>query len=141
MKRHFLMVDAAVLPEVFLKVLKAKELLASGEARNISAATRAVDLSRSAFYKYKDCIFDARSTQQIITVLATLLDETGALQALLGGISAAGGSVVTINQATPENGAAKVEVTVRTDTLRVSIEEMLAQLAQQRAVVEVQQGV
>ena len=141
MKRHFLMVDAAVLPEVFLKVLKAKELLASGEARNISAATRAVDLSRSAFYKYKDCIFDARSTQQIITVLATLLDETGALQALLGGISAAGGSVVTINQATPENGAAKVEVTVRTDTLRVSIEEMLAQLAQQRAVVEVHQGV
>ena len=141
MKRHFLMVDAAVLPEVFLKVLKAKELLASGEARNISAATRAVDLSRSAFYKYKDCIFDARSTQQIITVLATLLDETGALQALLGGISAAGGSVVTINQATPEKGAAKVEVTVRTDTLRVSIEEMLAQLAQQRAVVEVHQGV
>ena len=141
MKRHFLMVDATVLPEVFLKVLKAKELLASGEARNISAATRAVDLSRSAFYKYKDCIFDARSTQQIITVLATLLDETGALQALLGGISAAGGSVVTINQATPENGAAKVEVTVRTDTLRVSIEEMLAQLAQQRAVVEVHQGV
>lgn len=141
MKRHFLMVDAAVLPEVFLKVLKAKELLASGEARNISAATRAVDLSRSAFYKYKDCIFDARSTQQIITVLATLLDETGALQALLGGISAAGGSVVTINQATPENGAAKVEVTVRTDTLRMSIEEMLAQLAQQRAVVEVHQGV
>ena len=141
MKRHFLMVDAAVLPEVFLKVLKAKELLASGEARNISAATRAVDLSRSAFYKYKDCIFDARSTQQIITVLATLLDENGALQALLGGISAAGGSVVTINQATPESGAAKVEVTVRTDTLRVSIEEMLAQLAQQRAVVEVHQGV
>lgn len=141
MKRHFLMVDAAVLPEVFLKVLKAKELLTSGEARNISAATRAVDLSRSAFYKYKDCIFDARSTQQIITVLATLLDENGALQALLGGISAAGGSVVTINQATPENGAAKVEVTVRTDTLRVSIEEMLAQLAQQRAVVEVHQGV
>ena len=135
------MVDAAVLPEVFLKVLKAKELLASGEARNISAATRAVDLSRSAFYKYKDCIFDARSTQQIITVLATLLDENGALQALLGGISAAGGSVVTINQATPENGAAKVEVTVRTDTLRVSIEEMLAQLAQQRSVVEVHQGV
>ena len=141
MKRHFLMVDAAVLPEVFLKVLKAKELLASGEARNISAATRAVDLSRSAFYKYKDCIFDARSTQQIITVLATLLDETGALQALLGGISAAGGSVVTINQATPENGAAKLEVTVRTDTLRVSIDERLAQLAQQRAVVEVHQGV
>ena len=140
-ERRFLLVDAEVLPDVFLKVLQAKELLASGAVTNISSAARRAGISRSAFYKYKDCIFDARSTQQIITVLATLLDETGALQALLGGISAAGGSVVTINQATPENGAAKVEVTVRTDTLRVSIEEMLAQLAQQRAVVEVHQGV
>lgn len=135
------MVDAAVLPEVFLKVLKAKELLASGEARNISAATRAVDLSRSAFYKYKDCIFDARSTQQIITVLATLLDETGALQALLAGISAAGGSVVTINQSTPESGAAQVAVSVRTDTMQMSVEEMLQKLRRQRTVVEIRQGV
>ena len=140
-ERRFLLVDSSALPDVFLKVLQAKELLASGSVSNISTAARQAGISRSAFYKYKDCIFDARSTQQIITVLATLLDETGALQALLGGISAAGGSVVTINQATPENGAAKVEVTVRTDTLRVSIEEMLAQLAQQRAVVEVHQGV
>lgn len=135
------MVDAAVLPEVFLKVLKAKELLASGEARNISAATRAVDLSRSAFYKYKDCIFDARSTQQIITVLATLLDENGALQALLGGISAAGGSVVTINQATPENGAAQVAVSIRTGGMQGTLEDMLAQLKKQRTVVDIRRGV
>ena len=50
MERRFYLVDAQVLPEVFLKVVRAKELLASGEARSISAATRAVDLSRSAFY-------------------------------------------------------------------------------------------
>ena len=140
-KRQFLMVDTAVLPEVFLKVIKAKELLASGEARNISMATRQVDISRSAFYKYKDCVFDARNTQQVITVLATLLDETGALQALLAEISAAGGSVVTINQATPENGTAKVELTVRTDALHMNIDEMLAHRGQQHAVVEVHQGV
>ena len=40
MERRFLLVDAAVLPDVFLKVLKAKELLASGAARNISVAAR-----------------------------------------------------------------------------------------------------
>ena len=51
--------DAQVLPEVFLKVIRAKELLASGQARNISAATRAVGLSRSAYYKYTQCIFDS----------------------------------------------------------------------------------
>ena len=42
-------------------------------------------ITRTAF-------FDARNSRQVITVMATLLDETGALQALLAGISAAGGS-------------------------------------------------
>lgn len=141
MERRFLLVDVDVLPEVFLKVLYAKELLASGKAKNISAATREADLSRSAFYKYKDCIFDARNDRQVITVNATLLDQTGALQSLLAGISAAGGSVVTINQATPESGAAKVSVSVRTDTMQMSVEEMLTRLRRQRTVVDVRQGV
>ena len=77
----------------------------------------------------------------VITVLATLLDETGALQALLAGISAAGGSVVTINQSTPESGAAQVAVSVRTDTMQMSVEEMLQKLRRQRTVVEIRQGV
>ncbi len=140
MERRFLLVDAAVLPEVFLKVLKAKELLASGAARNISVAARQVGLSRSAFYKYKDCIFDAENSREIITVLATLLDETGALQSLLAGISAAGASIVTINQATPENGAAQVAVSIRTGTMQMSVDEMLLQLARQHTVVEVHRG-
>jgi len=32
LERRFYLVDAQVLPEVFLKVVRAKELLASGEA-------------------------------------------------------------------------------------------------------------
>lgn len=141
MERRFLLVDAAVLPEVFLKVLKAKELLASGAARNISVAARQVGLSRSAFYKYKDCIFDAENSREIITVLATLLDETGALQSLLAGISAAGASIVTINQATPENGAAQVAVSIRTGGMQGTLEDMLAQLKKQRTVVDIRRGV
>lgn len=140
MEKRFLLVEAGVLPEVFLKVLKAKELLASGGARNISAAAKAVGLSRSAFYKYKDCIFDAENSREVLTVNATLLDETGALQTLLAGISAAGASIVTINQSTPENGAARVAVSVRTGNMRCSLEEMLARLRQQRAVVELHQA-
>ena len=140
MEKRFLLVEAGVLPEVFLKVLKAKELLASGGARNISAAAKAVGISRSAFYKYKDCIFDAENSREVLTVSATLLDETGALQNLLAGISAAGASIVTINQATPENGAAQVAVSIRTGGMQCSLEEMLARLRSQRAVVEIHQA-
>ena len=135
MERRFYLVDAQVLPEVFLKVVRAKELLASGEARSISAATRAVELSRSAFYKYKDCIFDSENGREVITVMATLRDETGALQSLLAGISAAGA-----NQSTPENGAALVAVTIRTDTMQMSPEELTEKLSRQRMVVGVRCG-
>ena len=140
LERRFYLVDAEVLPEVFLKVVKAKELLASGEVRSISAATRSVDLSRSAFYKYKDCIFDSENGREVVTVMATLRDETGALQSLLSGISAAGASIVTITQSRPENGAAQVEVTVRTGTMQMPVDEMLTRLSHQPCVVEIHRG-
>ena len=141
MEKRFLLVEASVLPDVFLKVLRAKELLASGEAKNISAAARRADLSRSAFYKYKDCIFDAENSREVLTVMATLLDQTGALQSLLAGISAAGASIVTINQSTPENGAAQVAVSLRTGTMQMTVDEMLAQLARQSTVGEIHRGI
>ena len=140
MERRFYLVDAQVLPEVFLKVIRAKELLASGQARNISAATRSVGLSRSAFYKYKDCIFDSENGRELITVMATLRDETGALQSLLAGISSAGASIVTINQTTPENGTAQVAVTIRTDTMQMTPDELAAMLDRQSTVVGVRLG-
>ena len=140
MEKRFFLVDADVLPEVFLKVIRAKELLASGAAKNVSAAAKAVELSRSAFYKYKDCIFDAENGKEVLTVNATLLDETGALQALLAGISSMGASIVTINQATPENGAAQVSVSIRTGGMQGTLDEMLAQLKKQRTVVDIRRG-
>ena len=70
-----------------------------------------------------------------------LLDETGALQNLLAGISAAGASIVTINQSTPENGAAQVAVTIRTDTMQITSQELAERLSRQRTVVEVRCGV
>ena len=49
-ERRFLLVDSSALPDVFLKVLQAKELLASGSVSNISTAARQAGISRSAFY-------------------------------------------------------------------------------------------
>ena len=139
-EKRFLLVDSDVLPEVFLKVLQAKELLASGEVSNISAAARQAGISRSAFYKYKDCVFDAEAVRETVTVIATLLDRTGALQSLLAGISAAGASIVTITQSRPTDGAAQVEVTVRTGTMQMTVEELLSRLARMPHGVEIHRG-
>ena len=140
-EKKYLIVDQAILPEVFAKVLRAKELLASGAAKNVSAAAKMVDLSRSAFYKYKDSVFDFENAKSIVTVKAVLLDETGALQALLSELSASGASIVTINQSAPENGTAVVSVTLRTDSMPMPIDDVLLSIQNQRTVVSVRRTV
>lgn len=141
MDKRFLLVEASVLPDVFLKVLQAKELLASGVAKNVSAAAKQADISRSAFYKYKDCVYDAENGSEVFTLNAILRDETGALQLLLAGISEVGASVVTINQAKPENGAASVSVAIRTGNMTMTMHELIGRLSHQKSVVEIRQGV
>ena len=138
--KNYYIVDKAVLPEIFLKVMDVKNLLESKKEKTVQDAVNRVGISRSAFYKYKDYVFDAETGREAITVIATLLDKTGALQSLLSGISAAGASVVTITQSRPENGTAQVEVTVRTGTMQMTVEEMLTRLARQSFVVEVHRG-
>lgn len=137
MAKKYIMVEAQALPPVYGLVLEAKELLASGEARNISAAAKQVGISRSAFYKYKDHVFNAGNANEIVTLLAVLKDQTGALQTLLTAISEAGASVVTINQSRPENGTAQVEVNVRTATMRLSMDDLITRLERSPVVVQV----
>ena len=66
---QFYIVEASALPEVFLKVAEAKRLLSTGEAPTVNEATRRTDISRSAFYKYRDSIlpFQNMSTGRIVT--------------------------------------------------------------------------
>ena len=138
--RKYLLVEASVLPEVFLRVLKAKQLLANGEAKNVSKATRMANVSRSAYYKYKDSVFYADSNKQVATIHTVLKDETGALQALLTAVSEAGAGVVTINQSAPENGAAQVAVVVRTEGMQYGLDELAEMLKRQNTVVGVRLG-
>ena len=78
---NFLLVDAKVLPDVFLKVVDAKMLLAQGKAKSSSQAAQMAGISRSAFYKYKDAIYlyDERMSENITTLYLTLEDRPGVL--------------------------------------------------------------
>lgn len=133
----FLLVEAKALPDVFLRVLRAKELLASGEAKSVCGATRMVDVSRSAFYKYKDSVFRPTTGQNVATIIATLRDETGALHALLAGVSSAGASVITIHQSVPEDGTANVVLTLRTDHMHISLRALCDNLRELKTVVDI----
>ena len=114
-KRSFLLVDSKVLPEVFLKVNAAKDFLKSGKAQNATEASKMAGISRSAFYKYKDCIYNYndKSGEKIIIINAVLKDIPGVLSKMCETIYLSGANILTLNQNIPVNNLAAVSVSVK----------------------------
>lgn len=128
-KPKYYLVEASVLPEIFAKVIEAKELLETGQVRTVADAVACVDISRSAFYKYKDAVrpFNDMLHGRIVTFQFLLKDEPGVLSAVLNIFAQTGGNILTINQSIPSNGCAAVTVGAETSGLRIALEELLNQ--------------
>ncbi len=126
----YYIVEASALPDVFLKVAEAKRLLSTGEVSTVNEATQRTDISRSAFYKYRDAIlpFQNMMTGRIITFQLLLHDLPGILSAILGVFADAGANIITINSIVPTNGCAVVTISAETMDLQVSLEEFIAVL-------------
>ena len=129
-KPKYYIVEASALPEVFLKVAEAKRLLSTGEAATVNEATRMPDISRSAFYKYRDAVlpFQNMMTGRIVTFQLLLHDEPGLLSSLLTVLADAHANIITINSIVPSNGTAVVTISAETIDLTVPLEELLNKL-------------
>ncbi len=136
---RLLLVDAAVLPEVFVRVVDAKRLLATGKAASSAEAARLAGISRSAFYKYKDAVFpyDERKAGRILTVHVVLRDRPGILSGLLSAFAGAGANILTVNQNIPAGGTASVSISARSDRLRMPVDGFLRSLSGVEGVVRI----
>lgn len=138
-KNKYYLVEADVLPDVFLKVVQAKQLLAQGKAANLSKAAQMAGISRSALYKYKDSVhlYDGNATRNMATIYAELVDEPGILSALLGQLYAHGVNILTINQNIPVDGVAPVSVSMRTDKMTADTATLVENLEKLEGVVAI----
>ena len=134
----YYIVEASALPEVFLKVAEAKRLLSTGEASTVNEATRMTDISRSAFYKYRDAVlpFQNMMTGRIITFQLMLHDEPGVLSAILACFARWHANILTINQTIPTGGCALVTVSAETAELKIALEDFLSDLRSTGGVVK-----
>ena len=134
----YYIVEAKAMPEIFRKVAEAKRLLETGEAATVNAAAQAVEISRSAFYKYKDAVrpFNDMLHGRIVTFQVLLKDEPGALSGALNVLAGTGVNILTINQNIPVNGCAVATMTVETSAVRNSLEEVLASLGAGPSVIK-----
>ena len=126
----YYIVEASALPEVFLKVAEAKRLLSTGEAATVNEATRMTNISRSAFYKYRDSVlpFQNMMTGRIITFQLLLHDKPGLLSNVLEIFALKKANIITINSIVPTNGTAVVTISAETMDLTVQLEELLHDL-------------
>ena len=129
-KKHY-RVAAEVLPEVILKVAEANRMLRAGEVGTAQDAARAVGISRSAFYKYRDAVqpFTDLNTEHIITFYTLLKNNPGVLSNVLTIFAASGANILTINQSIPTNGCAAVTISADTGAMNRTIERLIADAA------------
>ena len=128
--RQFYLVDGEALPEVFIRVTQAQELLDTGRAQTVAEAAEQVGISRSAYYKYKNAIMPFQNVAggHIVTFPIMLRHKMGVLSEVLGLFAETGANILTINQGIPTNGAAPVTITADMTTLDTSAEVLLERL-------------
>ncbi len=133
----YYIVAADALPEIFVKVAEAKRMMQTGEADTVGAATRLAGISRSAFYKYKDAVrpFNDMKAEHIITFYAMLKDVAGVLSSVLAIFASSGANILTINQSIPVNGCAGVTISAETNSLEMSLEELVQAVRTQTGVI------
>ena len=137
-KPKYYIVEASALPEVFLKVAEAKRLLSTGEASTVNEATKMTDISRRAFYKYRDAVMPFRNmmTGRIITIQLLIHDKVGLLSSILEIFATAHANILTINSIVPTNGTAVVTISAETMDLAIPLEELMKQLYECPGVVK-----
>lgn len=127
---HFYLVREDLLTDAMQKTLEAKALLESGKVQKVAEAVQHVNLSRSAFYKYRDAIFPFHTMiqEQIITLSIQLADRSGSLSELLRIVAEANSNVLTINQTIPLQGRANITLTVDTSALSLEIRDFVRKI-------------
>lgn len=140
---NYYLVNADILPDIYSKVIAAKNYLASGEADSASMAAKMAGLSRSTYYKYKDAIFEYNGdgSDETATISAKLRDNAGVLSALMNEIYKAGANVLSVNQSVPVNSVADVSVTIRVTEMVISLDDLVKNVKNVNGVNAVRLGV
>ena len=134
----YYLVEASIIPDVFIKVTRAKRLLETGEAETIAEAVSMAGISRSAFYKYRNSIspFTDMTHGHIITFQVILQDKPGVLSTVISKFAELGLNILTINQSIPSNGTAAVTISAETLLMQNSIDALIGNINEVEGVLK-----
>lgn len=133
--KYFVLKKKAV-PEVLLKVVETKRLLAANRGMTIQEATDQIGISRSSFYKYKEDIFPFHENEkgQNVTMVIQMDDTPGLMATLLGKVADYGANILTIHQSIPINGIATLTISVEVLSTTGNMSELVEELEENTGV-------
>ena len=125
--RDYLIVKKSALPYYFEKVVVARELIRSGEVAEVSEAVRRAGISRSTYYKYKDCVFTTSQGDSCRKAVISMIlrHEKGILGGVLKLLSENGANILTITQNPPIGNRASVVVSMDVNGLTCPVENLI----------------
>ena len=126
--RKFYLIREDVLPESVIKTLKVKDALKNNSNLSIYDAVKQFNLSRSAFYKYRETIFPVDEKildQREFTLILYVNDIVGMLAQVLNAISQLQLSVLTIHQSVPIEDKATITLSLNARNSNLSIDEVI----------------
>ena len=137
--KKLLLVDSEVLPDVYSKVVMAKQLLVSGKARGVSDAVKKANISRSSYYKYKDFVFN--SNVEIIEKRATIEISVENIQGILSEIldifAKQKANILTINQTIPLNNIATLTITIDVTQMPITVDKLINKVKNKTDILEI----
>lgn len=138
--RKFYLIREDVLPESVIKTLKVKDALKNNSNLSIYDAVKQFNLSRSAFYKYRETIFPVDEKildQREFTLILYVNDIVGMLAQVLNAISQPQLSVLTIHQSVPIEDKATITLSLNARNSNLSIDEVIESLREINHVTKV----
>ncbi len=126
-KSHYLIVHREVAPDVFLKVVDAKEMLNQNKVASVTEAVKEVGISRSTYYKYADFVFPLGEGPlgKRTTLNFKLFHQSGVLSKILSMIAVHNGNILTITQDAPVHHVANVSLTFDIANLDISLHALI----------------
>lgn len=99
-EQQFYLVDFSILPEAIKKTIRVKEMLKSGSSGTINEAVHKVNMSRSAYYRYKDHVASADDDKEdrVVVLFIIMQDDMAVFGRILRRIAKEKQEVLSVNR-------------------------------------------
>ena len=138
MADNYLVVNKKILPDFYDKVIEARNMIQSGQCKNVSEAVKQVGISRSTYYKFKDYIYlpTENSIGKKAVISCMLMHQRGVLSDVLNLLSTYHVNILTINQSIPINGQAAVTISIDINDSLIMIDELIMKMQNIKGVTQ-----